>query len=379
MQPPLLSPDALRAAMTAHQVTRTSLCQRAGISPSYLSRILSGKAPVTEPALMERFAAALAVEPERLRSRGLSAAVRIAASPHLWSAPLLNLDDAAPPLFSVLASDQSATGHDSLLALRHGSADLALAFETPLSMTEAADVLTLGSLCAGTDYVRLLVHRASPLLRRIETLLRRELPPPREGDPGDRAAALPRSWQRAPTLSVREETIVGDYLLHLEQNLSGLEEVRTVSADAARPWLDTTGAPIHLILTWEPLAAGIVAASGQHLVDLFAEFDGDLPVRWLPRPVEYQILASRHRSWSPERWRDTVGGLAGAAKAMNHLGRKSRLVLQSQPVIGRLARTLPFALTGAAESIFRRLLAQRLAATRFQLRLWPEVFTSGLV
>jgi transcriptional regulator with XRE-family HTH domain len=382
--------EIVKTLMAEHVVTRSALCQRAGVSPSYLSRILNGKVLVTDASLVKRLAAALGAEPERLLGSGAAAPVRVAVSPHLWSAPLLNTPGGAghgdDALFTVLEGDPSATGHEALTRLRRGTAEVALAFETPLNMTEAADVLTLGSICAGTDHVRLLVHRRSPLLRRFEELLCGGAaqpgapPPPAAERSAEWTCKAPSSgWLEAPTISLREETIVGDFLQQLEDNIGGFESIRPVAADAARPWLGQEGDPIHAILTWEPIASAVIAASGRCFIDIFADFAGRLPTRVLPRFAEYRVLLSRHRPLPSERLHEVVRGLADATRAMNHLSGKSRVILKSQPVIGRLADTLPFPLPAPARDAFCDLIAERLARTRFQVRLWPEAVTSGLL
>src|ERR1700728_1911383 len=85
-----LNPEMIRAQMVEHGVTRSMLCTGAGISTSYLSRIINGKVPVTDAALVRRLAAALGVEPALLTASASAAPVRLAVAPHLWSAPLLN-------------------------------------------------------------------------------------------------------------------------------------------------------------------------------------------------------------------------------------------------------------------------------------------------
>jgi transcriptional regulator with XRE-family HTH domain len=391
---PALNPEIVKVQMMEQGVTRSMLCAGAGISASYLSRIINGKVPVTDVSLVRRLAAALSVEPALLTASTGTVPVRLAVAPHLWSAPLLNAaagsTTASKTLFTILESDPSATGHNALTRMRQGTAEMALAFETPLNMTEAADILTLGSVCSGTDYVRLLIHRASPLLRRFEPLLCGEAAlrpsPPSASAAGRRvpepAALAPppaAEWAATPTISLREETIVGDYLQQLEAQVEGFDSIRPVAADAARPWLSQGGDPIHAILTWEPIASAINAASDCSFVDLFAELAGRIPNRLLPRPTEYRILLSRHRPPAAERLREAIRGLADATQAMNHLSGKSRVILKSQPVIARLADSLPFRLPPAARELFCDLIAQRLAATRFHVRLWPEAVTGGLL
>jgi len=374
-----LNPDRVQELMDQREMSRRELCDESGISESYLSRIFNRRIRATNPEMIERFAEALGVEPGELTSRPETPPVRVAAPPHLWSAPFLNRAERngnGPPPFEVLEGDQGFTGGDALAALRRGASDLALAFETPLDMTDDSDVAVLGSICAGSDYVRLLVRRGSPLLEDLRRFDSDGVLGPR----GDRSpAGDDRDDPCEPTAVVHGETIAVEYLRHLEETMPSLDRVRLVTPDAGRPWLGGDGRPVHLILIWEPMASAIVAASAGEMVDVFDALEDRLPLSWLPRPAEYQLLVSQTRRVGEVRLRQVVRDLQAAVLEMNHYIGKSRLVLQSQPVIDRLIQTLPYALDDAARAQVRQLLARRLGQVRFRLRLWPEMVTGGFL
>ncbi len=380
----LLNPDAVRGLMARRTLGRAELCRRAGISPSYLSRILNARVKVRSLPIIESLARVLEVEPGTLMTEPGATAVRIAAPPHLWSAPFLNLgnggEDRNGSRFAVAGADQSFTGNDALAALRSGDAELALAFQTPVAIAADARVVALGSICTGNDYVRLLIHRRSPLLRPFERFAANRAaaaalrPPDLQRESGGGA-----EWQRRPTACFHAETIAGDYVQHLENRLPELEQVRPLEPDPARPWLDAEGRPFHLIVTWEPIAAAIVASSDGEIVDVFDALDGELPTAWLPRLAEYQMLISRDSRLRKEELRRLIRDVHDAVRQVNHLISKSRIVLQHQPVIDRLIASLSFETTAQARSTLRQLLTRRLGRMRFQARIRPEIVTTGLL
>lgn len=375
-----LDAENLKALIDERSLTRSQVSRAAGISESYLSRIINGHIRVNRPRLIESLAESLGVEPDELMRGGQVVAVRVAAPPHLWSAPFFNVEsgggDDGVPRFELLEVDQAFTGAESLEALRRGDADLALAFETPLSLTGDSDVVPLGSICAGPDFVRLLLHRDSPLLEEFERLAPGDLP----GRAADRGSDLPERWRCRPTAAIHGQTIAADYLRHLEQKLPDLERVLLVPPCCGRKrWQDDQGLPLHLILIWEPVASAIVAATGGEFVDVFDAFADRLPTMWLPRPAEYQLLISLERPLSKHRLHTLIIDLHAAVLGMNHFIGSSKLVLGNQPVFDRLIATLGEDVDDGAAPQVRPRLVRRLAATTFRLRIRPEPFTRGLL
>lgn len=371
-----LNPDRVQELMGRREMSRQELCSETGISESYLSRIFNRRIQVTKAALIARFAEALGVDAGVLTTRPEAPILRVAVPPHLWSAPFLNRseeDGAGSHGLEILEGDQSFTGGDALAALRRGAADLALSFETPLDMTDDSDVLILGAICAGTDYVRLLMRRDSPLLgefKRFDT----------EGAlPEAPEAELPAAEDAEPIAAIHGETIAVEYLRRLEEQVPGLDRLRLAEPDPERPWLDRAGRRFHMILIWEPVASAIVAAASDAFVDVFDALPGRLPSVWLPPPADYQLLISQARPLPGPRLRQLVKDLQAVVLEMNHYIGKSRLVLHSQPVIDRLVGTLPYTMNDVARARLRRLLTRRLGDLRFHLRLRPEVITTGLL
>lgn len=374
-----LDPQSLRELIAERDISRGELSKAAGISESYLSRIVNERIRISKPELIGKLAESLEVDPGELLRERRESPVRVAAPPHLWSAPFLNLPAGSGETrhgFAVLATDQSYTGADALLALRRGDADLALAFETPLSLTDDSDVAPLGSICAGSDFVRLLIHRQSPLLEEFEGLASKA-PSSLEDVAGPE---LPESWRRRPTAAIHGQTVAVDYLQHLERRLPALERVRLVDRQPDRPrWQDDTGEPLHLVLIWEPVASAVVSASGGQFVDVFDAFAGRLPTMLLPSPAEYQLLISLERRLTAGRLGTLIRDLHTAVKRMNHFIGSARLILGNQPVVDRLLASLGDEVENGYRADLRSRLVRRLSGLEFQLRIRPEIFTRGLI
>lgn len=375
----ILDPQSLRELIAERDISRGELSKAAGISESYLSRIVNEKIRISKPELIGKLAQSLAVDPGDLVRGWRENPVRVAAPPHLWSAPFLNLPAGAKAAghgFDVLSTNQSYTGADALHALRRGDADLALAFETPLSLTDDSDVVPLGSICTGSDFVRLLIHRQSPLLEEFERLASKA-PSSLEDDSGPE---LPDTWRERPTAAIHGHTIAVDYLQHLETRLPALERVRLVERRAgAELWQDDAGRPLHLVLIWEPVASAVVSASEGQFVDVFDAFAGRLPTMLLPSPAEYQLLVSLERRLAASRLTSLIGDLHTAVKRMNHFIGSARLILGNQPVVDRLVASLGDTVEPRHRSDLRQRLVHRLAGLEFQLRIRPEIFTKGLL
>lgn len=374
-----LDPQSLRELIAERDISRGELSKAAGISESYLSRIVNEKIRISKPELIGKLADSLEVDPGELVRGRRGTPVRVAAPPHLWSAPFLNLPTGAQGArhgFDVLATDQSYTGADALLALRRGDADLALAFETPLSLSDDSDVAPLGSICTGSDFVRLLIHRQSPLLEEFERLASKA-PSSLEDDSGPELAD---GWRRRPTATIHGHTVAVDYLQHLERRLPALERVRLVEHQSSGElWQDEAGRPLHLILIWEPVASAVVSSSKGQFVDVFDVFAGRLPTMLLPSPAEYQLLVSLERRLSASRLGTLIRDLHTAVKRMNHFIGSARLILGNQPVIDRLIASLGDDVEAHHLSDLRRRLVRRLSGLEFQFRIRPEIFTKGLI
>lgn len=345
---------------------QVELAERVGVSPSYVSRIMNGRVELSNPEVIDRIAGALGVTSESVTGGRSSDPVRVAVPPHLWSAPLLLLVQGEASAggrvrLEIQPGDQSFTGRAAVAALRAGLCDLALGFRPAVEATDDTDLLALGSLCAGTDYLRLLVRSGSGLLRRIG---------------GDEAAARGGVEQGRLRVGFEDGTIASEYVRRLEDLIPEFRDAVLVERE---DWLDVAGSGegVDVVVTWDPVASALTSIGERKLVDVLDRFGPALPRAWLPDLAEYHVYLRRGEA-EPARVRSLIGALNEAVIRLNHLVRQPRMVLEKHPLLDHYVdsvRSIP----GWDEARLRAITADHLRTARFQLRLRPELITAQLL